>query len=105
MTDDPLGEEPANEFDEAAAETVELGNRLVEANEDADERDVAAGLLAGAIQFWLFSCQPCADPMCESCADLRSAESRLRLLLDEVSEFATESDYFHSRHDHNVGNA
>lgn len=57
-------------FDQAAAAVVELGNQLMEQDKDTDPWDVASGLLAGVIQFWLYSHQPCADPFCESCPKL-----------------------------------
>ena len=93
------------EFDEAAEQVIELGNRILESDDEADSWDVADGLLAGAVQFWLYSRQPCGAEFCESCADMATAELRLRRLLDEVSTFAESSDYFHSPTDSNVGNA
>jgi hypothetical protein len=92
-------------FDEAAKGAVELGNRLLEREQETDEWTVASGMLAGAIQFWLFSRQPCDDPLCEDCEEINTAEKRLALLLEEVREFAQESDYFHTPHDSNVGTA
>jgi hypothetical protein len=99
---------PENEpqlFDDAAAAVVELGNRLLDQNKDADPWDVASGILAGAIQYWLYAHQPCADPYCESCAEVSTAEQRMKLLQEEIKEFAEESDYFHSPTDSNVGRA
>jgi len=93
------------EFDDAAEQVIELGNRLLEGDEEADSWDVADGLLAGAVQFWLYSRQPCGDQQCESCADFATAQMRLRRLLEDVSNFAESSDYFHSPNDANVGNA
>lgn len=92
-------------FDRAAREVVNLGNSVMETNPDADEWEVASGVLAGAVQFWLFSRQPCDDPMCESCAEITTAAQRLRQLIGEVNEFAEESDYFHAPTDTNVGTA
>jgi hypothetical protein len=92
-------------FDDAARAAVELGNRLLDENRDADPWDVASGLLAGAIQYWLYAHQPCADPYCESCAEVSTAEQRMKLLLDEIREFAEESDYFHNPTDSNAGTA
>ncbi|MBW7930528.1 MAG: hypothetical protein H3C57_04375 [Gammaproteobacteria bacterium] len=92
-------------FNQAAMEVVELGNRLLETDADNDAWEVASGLLAGAIQFWLFSRQPCEDPFCEPCAEVSSAERRLRKLVEEVQQLAEESDYFTSPHDVNVGTA
>lgn len=99
---------PENEpqlFDDAAAAVVELGNRLMDQNKDADPWDVASGILAGAIQYWLYAHQPCADPYCESCAEVGTAEQRMKLMQEEIREFAEESDYFHSPTDSNAGRA
>ena len=63
-------------FDQAAESVIELGNRMLDQDSSADLWEVASGLLAGAIQFWLFSRQPCDDPFCESCADVSTAERR-----------------------------
>jgi hypothetical protein len=92
-------------FDHAAQQVVELGNRLLDQDQEADAWDVASGLLAGAVQFWLYSRQPCGDPYCDSCAEVSTAEQRLRKLIEEAKEFARDSDYFHSPHDANVGTA
>lgn len=92
-------------FDAAATQAIDLGNRLTEQLADAEMRDVAAGLLAGAVQFWLYAHQPCGDPFCDSCTELSTAEQRLRALLDEIRHHAQTSDYFHSPRDSNVGSA
>ena len=98
-------EEEPDIFDEAARKAVELGNRLAEQDKEADVWDVASGVLAGAVQFWLYSRQPCGDPSCESCAEVSTAALRLAELLRETREFAEESEYYHSPHDSNVGRA
>lgn len=92
-------------YDEAAQEAVELGNRLADADQETDVWDVADGLLAGAVHYWLYSRQPCADPRCDDCAAIRFAEQRLAELLRFTEELAKESEYFHSPHDVNVGRA
>lgn len=92
-------------FDAAATQAIDLGNRVTEQNLDAEVRDVASGLLAGAVQFWLYAYQPCGDPFCDSCADLSTAEQRLRVLAEEIRHHAETSDYFHSPRDTNVGTA
>jgi hypothetical protein len=92
-------------FDQAAEQAIALGNRLMEEDAEADAWDVASGLLAGAVQFWLYARQPCGDPLCESCAEVGTAEQRLRQLLEETRQFAEESDYYHSPNDVNVGTA
>lgn len=99
---------PENEpslFDQSAAAVVELGNQLMDQDKEADAWDVASGMLAGAIQFWLFTHQPCGDAFCESCADVSTAEQRMKLLSEELREFAQESDYYHSPTDSNAGSA
>ena len=98
-------EQEQSVFDEAAERAVELGNRLLDDNEDADTWDIASGLLAGAVQFWLYSRQPCGDPFCESCSEVSTAEQRLRKLIEEIRDLAETSDYYHSPRDTNVGTA
>lgn len=100
-----IEEEGSGPFDDAAQQAVELGNQLADADPEADLWDVASGLLAGAVQYWLYTRQPCGDAFCEDCSDVSTAEQRLRLLLDEVREFAEESDYYHTPNDANVGTA
>jgi hypothetical protein len=92
-------------FEEAAAAVVELGNRLLDQDKDADPWEVASGILAGAIQYWLYAHQPCADPYCDSCAEVSTAEQRMKLMQEEIQEFAEESDYFHTPTDSNAGRA
>lgn len=94
-----------SDFDNAAEQIVTLGNRLLDRDEEADQWEVASGLLAGAVHFWLYARQPCGDPTCESCTEVDTAEKRLRKLIDEVTESAKESEYYHSPHDTNVGRA
>ena len=90
-------------FDHSAREVVELGNRVLDEDGSADMWEVASGLLAGAIQFWLFSRQPCDDPFCEACADVSTAERRLKALLAESQELAEDSEYFESPRDAGTG--
>jgi hypothetical protein len=99
-------QEPEETFDEAFKRAVEIGNQLSKGeSEDTDVWDVADGLLAGAIQFWLFSRQPCGDPRCEDCGPVSTAHGRMLELQRLVREFAEESEYFHSPTDSNVGRA
>lgn len=99
-------DDPENDmFEEAAREAVELGNRIADDDQDADVWDVADGLLAGAIQYWLYSRQPCGDPRCEDCAPISTAEERLKELLALTEELAQDSEYYHSPNDSNVGRA
>ena len=92
-------------FDRAAERVIETGNRMLDQDGSADPWEVASGLLAGAIQFWLFSRQPCDDPFCESCAEVSTAERRVRKLIEEARTLAEDSDYYASPHDVNAGSA
>ena len=92
-------------FDEAAEKVIELGNRMLDEDGSPDSWEVASGLLAGAIQFWLFSRQPCDDPYCEACAEVSTAERRLQKLMQDARQLAEDSDYYDSPHDINVGSA
>jgi len=92
-------------FDRAAESVIETGNRMLDQDGSADPWEVASGLLAGAIQFWLFSRQPCDDPFCESCAEVSTAERRVRKLIEEARALAEDSDYYASPHDVNAGSA
>lgn len=98
--------DPQDTIFEAAAEaTVELGNNMLEADEETDIWELASGIMAGAVQFWLYSRQPCGDPECDSCAEVATAAQRLQKLLDETRQLAEESEYFHTPHDSNAGSA
>lgn len=90
-------------FNDAATEVVELGNRLAEADGNADVWAIADGMLAGVIQYWLFSHQPCDDAMCVDCAQISTAELRVAELLKMVEHYARDSEYFHSPTDSNIG--
>jgi hypothetical protein len=92
-------------YDTAATETVELANRLAVNHPEDHPWDIADGLLAGAVHYWLYSRQPCGDPMCEDCAPVATAEQRLAELMRVIGEIARESDYYHSPTDTNVGRA
>lgn len=92
-------------YDTAATEAVELGNRLADTDQDAHLWDISDGLLAGAIQYWLYTRQPCEDPDCEECVPLRTASARLKELQRLVDEFARDSEYFHTPSDYGAGRA
>ena len=92
-------------FDEAAERMIELGNRLIDADDESDRLEVASGLLAGAVHFWLYTRQPCGEPYCESCPDIDTADKRVRLLIEEVRRFAQESEYIHTPLDADAGTA
>jgi hypothetical protein len=92
-------------FEEAFGKTIDLGNRIADNDNKADMWDVADGLLAGALQFWLYSRQPCGDPNCEDCGPISTAQGRMTELKQLIDQFANESEYFHSPQDANVGRA
>jgi hypothetical protein len=92
-------------FDDAFDQTVQLGNRLADADKDADVWDIADGILAGAIQYWLYSRQPCGDPRCEDCLPVSTAAGRTAELRRLVQQFAEDSEYYHSPADANAGRA
>jgi hypothetical protein len=92
-------------YQTAAEQAVDLGNKLAESDPDADLWDIADGILAGAVQYWLYSRQPCEDPRCEDCAPMRTAESRMAALRQLVEQAASDSEYYHSPHDLNAGRA
>jgi hypothetical protein len=97
-------EQDTTAFDEAAEQVIEVGNRLLD--EDGNDLwEVASGMLAGAIQFWLFSRQPCDDPFCEACAEISTAQRRLAKLMEEAHELGEDSDYYDSPYDVTVGTA
>ena len=98
-------EEELSHFDAAAERMIELGNELLEQDADSDSWEVASGLLAGAVHFWLYARQPCGEPYCESCPDIDTADKRVRLLIEEVRRFAQESEYFHTPLDADAGSA
>jgi len=54
------------------------------------------------VHYWLYSRQPCEDPMCEDCAPVSTAELRKGELMKSVQLSAEESDYFHSPTDSNA---
>lgn len=96
---------PDEIFEQAFEQVVQLGNDLAGKEKEADLWDIADGVLAGAIQYWLFSRQPCGDPRCEDCLPINTAEARVVELQRLLAEFAEESDYYHSPSDSNVGRA
>ena len=97
--------EDNKEFDHAAEKMVELGNQLLEEDHESDSWELASGLLAGAVHFWLYSRQPCGDLHCEACGDIDTAHKRFVQLSEEARQFAEESDYYHTPYDTNAGNA
>ena len=98
-------DEAADTFDSAFAKAVDLGNRLAGKDKEADLWDIADGLLAGAVQYWLYSRQPCGDPSCEDCAPISTADARLAELKRLIDQLAAESEYFHAPTDANAETA
>ncbi|WP_440996506.1 hypothetical protein [Arhodomonas sp. SL1] len=96
---------PDTAYDKAASQAVELGNQLADEDQEADPRDLANGLMAGAIQYWLYSHQPCGDPQCQECGSICTAELRLQALQELVDELARSSEYFHAPTDFDAGRA
>jgi hypothetical protein len=92
-------------YDQVAETIVEVANRMLDADESADIWEVASGIMAGAVQFWLYSRQPCKDPFCQACADISTPERRLAALLRETRNLAEESDYYTSVNDVTTGSA
>ena len=92
-------------FDDAFGKAVDLGNQIAETDEKADLWDIADGLLAGALQYWLYSRQPCGDPRCEECLPISTSAGRLAELRRLIDQYTEESQYFHSPTDRNVGRA
>jgi hypothetical protein len=94
--------EESTPFDAAFTDAVDLGNKLAERDKDADLWDIADGLLAGAIQYWLYSRQPCKDPRCTECMPVSTAEGRMAEMQRLIRQLSLESEYYHSP---NVGRA
>lgn len=92
-------------FDAAFSKAVDLGNKLAEKEKDADLWDIADGLLAGALQYWLYSRQPCGDARCQDCLPISTAEGRMGELKRLLEQLASDSEYFHTPTDSNVGRA
>ncbi len=98
-------EESPDTFDSAFTKAVDLGNKLAGKDKEADIWDIADGLLAGAVQYWLYSRQPCGDLGCEDCGPISTSEARLAELKRLIGQLAAESEYFHAPTDSNAGRA
>jgi hypothetical protein len=98
-------QEATTPFDAAFSRAVDLGNKLAEKDQEADLWDIADGLLAGAVQYWLYSRQPCGDPRCQDCMPISTSEGRMAELRRLIQELAEESEYFHAPTDSNAGRA
>ncbi len=66
-------------FDDAARQTVELANRIADEQPEADLREIADGLLSGAVHYWLYAYQPCENRHCEDCAPSAPPSSAWRV--------------------------
>src|SRR4051794_21607052 len=97
--------EIADTFDSAFTTAVDLGNRLADKEKGADLWDIADGLLAGALQYWFYSRQPCGDPRCLDCMPISTAEGRMGELKRLIDQLASNSAYFQTPTDANVGRA
>lgn len=94
-----MNETPDILCDSAAQEAVDLGNTIADSHPDADLWDIADGMLAGAVHYWLFANKPCGDPRCEDCAPVSTPQARLVELKRLVTQFAQESGYYESPDD------
>ncbi len=92
-------------FNDAFDRAIELGNEIAETDRERDVWDIADGMLAGALQYWLYSRQPCGNPRCDDCSPISTAEARMKELLNLIQQLARESEYYHSPSDTNVGRA
>ena len=101
----PQDDDEARTFDNAAREAIDLANRLADGDEEADLWDIADGVLAGAVEYWLYARQPCGDPYCEGCESVNTAEKRLKELMRFTQELVQESQYYHTPNDINAGSA
>ncbi|MCA1791581.1 MAG: hypothetical protein LC667_17545 [Thioalkalivibrio sp.] len=105
MSDITESEVTEETYNNAAQKLIDLANTLSADGHSPDVHEVADGLLAGVIHFWLYSRQPCGDSFCESCAPFSDAESRLAVLRELVDELGRDSEYFHSATDTPAGHA
>lgn len=92
-------------YNNAAQKLIDLANNLSGDGHSTDVSEVADGLLAGVIHFWLYTRQPCGDAFCESCAPFADPDSRLAVLCELVDELGRDSEYFHAATDTLAGHA
>ena len=57
-------------------------------DKDADLWDIADGLLAGALQYWLYSRQPWGLNRCQDCMPISTAEGRMAELKRLMEQLA-----------------
>jgi hypothetical protein len=92
-------------YDQVAETIVEMGNHILAEDESADVMEVASGIMAGAVQLWLHSRQPCEDRFCQACDEINSPEHRLAALLEETRVLGEDSEYYSSINDVMTGTA
>lgn len=92
-------------FDDAADETVDLGNAIAQRDPEADVWAIADGIVAGAVHFWLYAHQPHSAHDETNNEGLDTASERLKYLLDLIQQSAMDSEYLHSPLDRDVGRA
>jgi len=97
--------EIADTFDSAFTRPSTSGTGSRTRIKDADLWDIADGLLAGALQYWLYSRQPCGDPRCHDCMPISTAQGRMAELKRLMEQLSAESEYFHTPTDANAGRA
>src|SRR5258706_11514488 len=101
----PAQEKSAAPFDSALTQAFCLRNGLRGKDQGGGRGEFADGLLAGAVQYWLYARQPCGDARCEDCLPINTAEARLSELKRLIGQLAAESEYYHAPTDVNVGRA
>lgn len=92
-------------FDDAADQVVDLGNKIADANPEADIWAIADGLIAGAVHFWLYAHQPDEHADAEEMDGLMTANQRIEALMALLRDSAIDSEYLHSPHDLDAGRA
>ncbi len=93
-------------YEDSADQTVDLGNRLAGEFPSEDIRDIADGLLSGAVHYWLYAYQPPPDAeQDEEWQRLATSGQRLEILMDLIREAAESSEYYHAPNDRDVGRA
>src|ERR1700689_3900231 len=97
--------EIAYTFDSAFTKAVDLGNRIADKDKDADMWVLADGEHAGALQYWLYSRQPCGDPRCQDCMPISTAQGRMAEFQRLMEQLTAESEYLHTPTDANAGRA
>lgn len=92
-------------FDDSADQVVDLGNKIADANPEADIWAIADGLIAGAVHFWLYAHQPEEHADAEEMDGLMTANQRIEALMSLLRDSAIDSEYLHSPHDLDAGRA